>query len=57
VQIDYPEYTGKKDEYRSSLGDMVLPVGTVFGWAFVTEYTDAASLHWRTAVPSFYQSN
>ncbi|MBS1687801.1 MAG: hypothetical protein JSS96_03690 [Bacteroidetes bacterium] len=44
VQIDYPDYTGKKDELRNSLGDMTLPVGTKVTWAFVAEHTDAATL-------------
>jgi len=44
VQIDYPDYTGKKDEVRNSLGDMTLPVGTKVTWAFVAEHTDAATL-------------
>jgi len=44
VQIDYPDYTGKKDEVRNSLGDMTLPVGTKVTWAFVAEHTDAAIL-------------
>jgi hypothetical protein len=35
VQIDYPEYTGKKDEIKNSLGDMVLPVGTMVRWALL----------------------
>jgi len=44
VQIDYPDYTGKKDEVRNSLGDMTLPVGTKVTWAFVAEHTDVAIL-------------
>ncbi|MGN6567467.1 MAG: hypothetical protein ACTHJ0_05930, partial [Flavipsychrobacter sp.] len=45
VQIDYPDYTGKKDEVRNSLGDMTLPVGTKVTWAFLAEHTDNATLH------------
>jgi hypothetical protein len=48
AQIDYPEYTGKKDEIKNSLGDMVLPVGTMVRWAFITEHTDKASIKWKS---------
>lgn len=46
VHIDYPDYTGRKDEFRNSLGDMTLPVGTRIGWGLLTEYADEAVLHW-----------
>lgn len=42
IAIDYPAYIGKKNEVRSSLGDMTLPVGTTVHWAFVAEHTDEA---------------
>ena len=48
VHIDYPDYTGRQDEMRNSLGDMTLPVGTRIGWGFLTEYTDGATLRWAS---------
>jgi len=42
VSIDYPDYTGRKDEVRSSLGDMTVPVGTRIGWVFTADHADAA---------------
>ena len=48
VHIDYPDYTGRKDEIRNSLGDLTLPAGTRVGWGFLTEYTDAATLQWAS---------
>jgi hypothetical protein len=45
VQISYPAYIGKKNETRNSLSDMTLPVGTTVSWAFVTDHTDAATIH------------
>jgi hypothetical protein len=42
VHVDYPDYTGKKDESRNSLGDMTVPAGTTISWAFVAEHTDEA---------------
>lgn len=44
VQVDYPDYTGRKDEVRNSLGDMTIPAGTRISWAFMAEHTDAATL-------------
>ncbi len=45
VQLNYPAYTGKKSEVRSSLSDMTVPVGTTVNWSFFTEHTDAATIH------------
>ena len=44
IHLDYPAYTGKKDEERTSLGDMTVPAGTVISWGFVAEHTDEARL-------------
>ncbi len=51
VQIDYPDYTGIKDEERSSLGDMTLPAGTFVQWAFTADYTDDAAIRFGDAPP------
>ena len=51
VEINYPAYTGKKNEVRASLSDMTLPVGTTVNWALVTDHTDAASIHFGTGAP------
>lgn len=48
INIDYPDYTGKKDELRNSLGDLVLPVGTRVGWGVYTQFTDEAWLRWES---------
>lgn len=44
INLDYPAYTGKKDEAINSLSDMTLPAGTIVGWTFTAEHTDKASL-------------
>ncbi len=41
VFVDYPEYTGHKDEVLDNMGDIVAPQGTQVRWAFQTTYTDA----------------
>ncbi len=51
VAINYPAYTGKKNEVRSSLSDMTLPAGTAVSWGFITEHTDAASIHFGNGAP------
>ena len=48
VQIDYPDYTGRKDEIRASLGDLSVPVGTRVGYALKADYTDGANLQWAS---------
>jgi hypothetical protein len=42
VHLDYPDYTGRKDEVRASLGDLTVPIGTRVSWALATQFTDAA---------------
>ena len=41
VRVDYPDYTGRKDEVLSNIGDLVAPEGTQLQWEFETENTDA----------------
>ncbi len=48
IQIDYPDYTGRKDEMLRSLGDLSLPVGTRVGYTLLTGYTDQAQLQWSS---------
>lgn len=40
VAVDYPDYTGRKDEVLDNIGDIVAPQGTTLRWVFNTEYTD-----------------
>lgn len=42
IQLDYPAYTGRKDEIRESLGDMTVPAGTTVRWGLMAAYTDEA---------------
>ncbi|MEN9340316.1 MAG: hypothetical protein RIQ62_1628, partial [Bacteroidota bacterium] len=43
VSVDYPEYTGRKDEILDNIGDIVAPQGTTLSWVFNTENTDEMS--------------
>lgn len=40
VSVDYPDYTGRKDEVLENIGDVIVPQGTTLRWSFNTEYTD-----------------
>ena len=40
VKLNYPAYTGRKNEYLNSVGDLVVPVGTTIDWVFNAEHTD-----------------
>ncbi len=44
VSLDYPNYTGRKDETLTSIGDLVLPVGTKINWNFNALNTDDIAL-------------
>ncbi len=44
LYLDYPSYTGRKDESLSNIGDVVVPQGTVITWNFDSENTDAIQL-------------
>lgn len=40
VAVDYPDYTGRKDEMLDNIGDIIAPQGTTLRWIFQTEHTD-----------------
>ncbi|MCB0706683.1 MAG: DUF4175 domain-containing protein [Saprospiraceae bacterium] len=44
VELDYPAYTGRKDEKLESIGDLVVPQGTVIDWVFNAQHTDVLDL-------------
>lgn len=44
VEVDYPAYTGRKDEKLESIGDVVVPMGTNLNWVFNAENTNDISI-------------
>ncbi len=40
VKLDYPAYTGRRDESLNSVGDFVIPEGTNIDWVFNALHTD-----------------
>ena len=49
--LDYPSYTGKRDEILKSTGNATIPEGTRVKWNVATKNTDAVTL--KTADTSF----
>ncbi len=44
IKLEYPAYTGRKNEKFNNQGDLVVPVGTKIEWIFGAEHTDELSL-------------
>ncbi len=40
ISLDYPRYTGRKDETVANIGDVVVPVGTSLRWKFTSQNTE-----------------
>jgi len=47
VALDYPAYTGKKDERLSNTGDVVVPYGSKIDWNFKAKNTEDVKLGFR----------
>ena len=50
VALDYPSYTGKKDEVISNAGDLNIPTGTKVTWKLNTTNTDKLQLAFQDSV-------
>ncbi|MBK8343207.1 MAG: hypothetical protein IPL12_07690 [Bacteroidetes bacterium] len=44
INLNYPDYTGIKDETLQNTGDLLIPEGTNLEWIFKTENTDHIEL-------------
>ena len=49
VTLDYPAYTGRKDEGLKSIGDFVVPIGTNIDWVFNTLNADGIDIRFGGA--------
>lgn len=47
INLDYPSYTGKKDEVMTKNGDLIVPIGTKIGWTFYTRNTDELNIEFK----------
>jgi hypothetical protein len=50
INLDYPAYTGKKDEVITKNGDLIVPIGTNIGWIFYTRNTDEIHLEFQDQI-------
>ena len=48
INLDYPGYTGRKDETLKSIGDIIVPIGTKVDWVFNAERTDEVALQFSS---------
>lgn len=44
IRLDYPSYTGRRDEELTGIGDLVVPVGTNIDWLFKSINTNAVQI-------------
>ncbi|MBV6427142.1 MAG: hypothetical protein KIPDCIKN_01657 [Haliscomenobacter sp.] len=44
VKLNYPDYTGRKDEGFDNIGDLIVPEGTQINWVFNARYTEGIRL-------------
>jgi hypothetical protein len=44
VSLEYPKYTGKKNELIKNSGDLIIPEGTTVKWNFDTQNADKAEI-------------
>lgn len=44
VKLDYPDYTGKKDQTKQNVGDLDIPEGTRVSWEFQTQNTNSIKM-------------
>ena len=48
IAIDYPAYTGKKDDLIENIGDLIIPEGSRLKWKFYTRDSRELELIWNT---------
>jgi hypothetical protein len=52
ITLNYPSYTGKKEETINNNGDLIVPVGTSLTWNFNTRNTENISMRFKDKVIS-----
>ncbi|MFT5566592.1 MAG: hypothetical protein ACI81Y_001536 [Glaciecola sp.] len=59
IRLDYPGYTGLKDEILNNTGNLSIPTGTMVQWEFQTEHTDDLTMYVGDSVysPNELQAN
>ncbi len=49
IQLDYPSYTGRKDETLYNIGDAFIPQGTKIKWTFNAKDTDEVGMRFSNS--------
>ncbi|NNE29203.1 MAG: hypothetical protein HKN16_06180 [Saprospiraceae bacterium] len=49
IRLDYPGYTGRKDETIQNVGDLSMPQGTRLSWSFNASNTNSVDLRFNNA--------
>lgn len=57
LQLDYPAYTGLKDETLSDIGDVTVPEGTKASWKFSTTATESLYFGFNDSSLEVQQNN
>jgi len=47
VDLDYPKYTGKKDEILENTGDIIIPAGSKVSWRFKAKNTEEVKMGFK----------
>ena len=53
IELDYPKYTGRKNETLKNSGDLVIPEGTKVKWIFNTRNTNALRINFDDKIMTF----
>jgi len=51
IRMDYPAYTGRKNETVQNIGDLLVPQGTRLSWQIDAEYTDKIEMSFGAESP------
>ena len=57
MKLNYPNYTGKKDEVLESSGNAIIPEGTKVTWEIATKHTDEVALKTKDTSYLFQKNN
>ncbi len=57
AHLNYPEYTGRKNEIRNSIGDLSVPAGTQISWMLTTNATDNVRFYLGDALAGILPKN
>jgi hypothetical protein len=52
MELNYPSYTGRKQETKEGLSDLIVPAGTTIAWSLKTQYADQAWIQFGLAAPT-----